>query len=152
YIYDADDNRTSMTDSTGTTTMVYDAMGRLTSRTTPDNKTASYTYDGVGNMLTLADAGGTTTYTYNAVNLPTQVLDPGGHVITLAYDPNYNRTSLAYPNGVTIYTTYDSANRLVHTYASNQSLLNASYSFTPSGPAYASAQAITMEGSPSTFA
>jgi RHS repeat-associated protein len=151
-VYDADGNPTSMTDSTGTTTMAYDAMGRLTSRATPDGKTVSYTYDGVGNMLTLADPGGTTTYTYNAVNMPTQVRDPAGRVINLGYDANYNRTSVAYPNGVTIYTTYDSANRLVHTYTSPQSSLDDNYSYTPSGPSKASAKAITMRGSPSTYA
>jgi RHS repeat-associated protein len=152
YVYDADGNPTSMTDATGTTSMAYDAMGRLTSRTTPDNKTVSYTYDGAGNLLTLADSGGTTTYTYNAVNLPTQVRDPSNNVINLGYDANNNRNSVGYPNGVTVYTMYDSANRLVNTHTTNQSMLNDTYSYTPSGPAHASAKAITMRGSPSTYA
>lgn len=112
-VYDADGNPTSMTDSTGTSTMTYDAMGRLIKRVTPDGTTVSYTYDGVGNMLTLTDPGGTTQYGYNETNHATLVTLPAGQRITIGYDANGNQTSVAYPNGVTMYSVYDTANRLV---------------------------------------
>ena len=48
YIYDADDQVTSVTDGSGTTTSSYDPFGELASTTNGAGKTVSYTYDSDG--------------------------------------------------------------------------------------------------------
>jgi YD repeat-containing protein len=53
-------NRTQRVDPTGTTTLTYDALHRLTGVTYPGPQSVSYTYDAVGNRLTQ----NSTSYTY----------------------------------------------------------------------------------------
>jgi len=95
YTYDANGNRTQMTDAAGivtaytfdafgratritnvssgsVTVMTYDAAGRVKQKTAAYGSSAaatvSYSYDGVGNLIAMTDArGNTTTYTYDAL-------------------------------------------------------------------------------------
>ena len=110
--YDADGNRTVMTDGAGTETYaydaldrltgvtrgadafayVYDAAGNLTSRTYPDGTVTSYAYDDDGRMASATSAAKTTTYGY----------DPAGNVLTALT-----------PDGFTARSTYDRAGRLL---------------------------------------
>jgi RHS repeat-associated protein len=85
YGYDDNGNLTSMTDSTGTTSWTYDAMGRVTKKALPSSANAcsgqtgmTYTYDKDGNLTAYCDASGTTNYTYDAANNNTSVTEPGG--------------------------------------------------------------------------
>ncbi|MTV26604.1 hypothetical protein FTX61_14445 [Nitriliruptoraceae bacterium ZYF776] len=113
YVYDLDGNQISMTDVTGTTTMVYDARGQLVERTTPDGLRAEYGYDAVGNIVSVRDRGGVVRYTYDEVNLPVEVTDRDGRTISMVYDANDNRSAIVYPNGVTVGRSHDSSDRLV---------------------------------------
>lgn len=134
YAYDANGNRTSLVDNTGTTSYAYDHLNRLTKETLPDAKTNTYTYDSAGNMLSFADAGGTLSYAYNTVNLLVTLTEPGGAQTSFVYDADDLRTETRYPNGVTMYVTYDAANRIVRVLgkkpASGTVLTDFTYSWT----------------------
>src|SRR5207302_5692736 len=65
-LYDANGNRTSMTDGTGTTTTGYDELNRVTTTTAPGPSTVGYRYDLDGNR--------------------TKVLYPDGTAATSAFD------------------------------------------------------------------
>ena len=58
YAYDANGNRTSMTDGRGTTTYAVDEAGRLTSVTSPGPATVGYRYDLDGNRTKLIYSDG----------------------------------------------------------------------------------------------
>jgi RHS repeat-associated protein len=113
YAYDADGNRTSMTDGAGTVTYsydnenqltsasrgsdtfsyAYDPAGDITTRTYPDSTTTTYTYDHDNRLATTASGGNTTSYAYN----------PAGQLTT---------TTLPSGNGYTETRSYDKAGRL----------------------------------------
>ena len=99
YEYDADGNRTKMTDGTGTTTYTYDQLDRLTK-----------TKDGHGD---------TVSYEYNLDNEPTKITYPNGksiertydkdgrlhtatdwleHTTTFSYDPDSNLSATTFPS------------------------------------------------------
>jgi len=104
YTYDAVGNRTSMTDSSGTTSYSYDYPGRLISVTNPDQKTISYQYDASGNRTQLTDPNGNITiYTYDDNNRLTDVNAPAGST-AYQYDSLGILTGADYPNGT--YTQY----------------------------------------------
>lgn len=72
FAYDADGNRTAMTDGAGTESFAYDALSRLTSDTRGTDS-FGYTFDSAGNLLTRTYPDGTVTtasFTYR--------LDPAG--------------------------------------------------------------------------
>nr|WP_130650697.1 DUF6531 domain-containing protein [Egicoccus halophilus] len=98
--YDANGNRTSRSDASGT---VYDADGNITRETFPDSRgTIDYVYDAVGNLTSMTDAAGTVGYAYNAVNLPTTITEPGGHVIRYVYKSNSDEIDeVSFPTGTT---------------------------------------------------
>jgi YD repeat-containing protein len=124
YNYDADGNRTSVTDARSkTTTHAYDPLNRLTSETAPDGGVTSYTYDAVGNKLSDTNPRNkTTTYTYDIANRLTSETTPLGNKTTYSYDANSNRIKTVAPRGNvlganpddydTLYT-YDAAGRLL---------------------------------------
>lgn len=86
FTYTALHQQATMTDGTGTTTTVYDSLGRVTSRTNGAGETVGYSYDLTGNI---------TSQTY-----------PNGHVVTSAYDAANNLTSLTdWLNHTTTFTT-----------------------------------------------
>lgn len=70
YGYDADGNRTSITDALGhTTTTTYDQLGRAITRTDPAGNAAQYSYEANGNLASLTDPlGNRTTFGYDANN------------------------------------------------------------------------------------
>jgi RHS repeat-associated protein len=75
--YDVDGNLTTRTDATGTTTLVYDDLNRLTNEELPSGANACsgsspaaivYGYDAASNLTSYCDAGGTINYAYDAAN------------------------------------------------------------------------------------
>ncbi|MBD0379576.1 DUF6531 domain-containing protein [Paenibacillus sedimenti] len=108
YAYDAIGRRTSMNDSTGTTSYAYDALNRLTQVTNganqtigyewtptgqrskvvyPDQTAVTYQYDLLDRMTGVTDASGlTTSYTYDKRGLLTQKNLPTQGVSTYQYD------------------------------------------------------------------
>jgi RHS repeat-associated protein len=119
YGYDANGNRTSQTDDSGTTTFTYDPLNRVTGATYPGAYgNWSWTYDPVGNRATQTAPSGTTTYTYDANNRLSQAgtvtydYDPNGNLLstsasrTFTWDP-FNRLKNASGSGGDVTYTYD---------------------------------------------
>jgi RHS repeat-associated protein len=113
FAYDANGNRSSVTDSKNqTTTFTYDSRDRLTAITDPLAGSTSYTYDVVGNLTKVTNAKNfATTFIYNAANRLTQRTDVSG-TTTYVYDAVGNGTSLRDRRGVTTTYSYDQVNRL----------------------------------------
>ena len=118
--YDADGNKVSMSDATGTTTNTYDPFGELTSSTNGHGQTVVYAYDADGSTTGItyplpSDAiwakTATVGYAYdNAGNLTT-VTDFAGNAIgvTINADGLATKRTLG-ATGDTITTGYDNAN------------------------------------------
>jgi len=113
YLYDGNDNRTSMADGAGAQSYSYDALDRLTAvtrgadsfgyaydnasnlieRIYPGGRISAYTYDDDSRLATVSSNGATTSYSYDAAG-------------------NMTRAELPTTNGYTETRTYDRAARL----------------------------------------
>ncbi|MFF4219382.1 FG-GAP-like repeat-containing protein [Streptomyces nondiastaticus] len=113
YGYDANGNRTTVTDPTGAvTTTSYDSLGRPVSVTDPLKHVTKTTYDAADNIATVTDAlGKVTRYTYTDTGLTESVTDPLGKKTTYGYDADGHRTSDTSPLGRKTTWTYDDDGR-----------------------------------------
>lgn len=113
--YDANGQRTAMTDGTGTSTWVWDSLHRLTSSTNGAGATVGYGYDigGRSTTLTYPGATGTVTRGYDAANRLSFVRDWANRQTNFGYDPDSNLVTQTYPNGTTATTVSDRASRLM---------------------------------------
>ena len=138
FAYDANGNRTQITDGAGSETFAYDALnqlttvtrgsdtfgyvydpaGNLTQRSLPDGSSSALAYNDDGRLATLTGNGQTTSYTY----------DPAG---------NLTKTTLPSGNGVIDNRTYDPAGRLssLQNYATKagKAISQFSYSYDANG-------------------
>lgn len=114
--YDANGRVGSITDPNGlVTTLLYDARGRLTSRSS-GGETTGYAYDGVGQLITVTTAGGAVyTYTYDAAHRLTDIADNSGNRIHYTLDAMGNRTKEE---------IFDSSNTLTQTHSREFDALN----------------------------
>jgi len=104
---------TTITDSNGTLSFMYDDLKRLKSFTDGYGKTISYAYDKIGNLTSLTYPDGKIVrYEYDKAGRLTKVTDWLNHVITYEYDLAGNLNKIAYPNGSLMTYRYDQANRL----------------------------------------
>jgi RHS repeat-associated protein len=112
--YDADGQRISMSDGSGTSSWTYDTLHRLTSSTDGTSHTVGYGYDLGGRLTSIAypNAAGTVTRGWDNANRLHTVADWSGHTTTFNYDANSNLVSEVYPNGTTATSNFDNANRL----------------------------------------
>ncbi|THA26538.1 hypothetical protein E4198_19305 [Streptomyces sp. RKND-216] len=99
YTWDDDGNRTSRTDTTGTTGYTYDDLSRETVRTLQDGSQTVLAYTPNGNLDYYRDAGGETDYTYDAANRLTDLTAPDGKTTTFDHNSNGERTKTTYPGG-----------------------------------------------------
>ncbi|TRW48420.1 RHS repeat protein [Aliidiomarina halalkaliphila] len=104
----------SVTDARNiTTTMEYDALGRMTKR--QNDQTTQFYYDqGVqqhrGKITSFTDTSGSTTYTYGIWGLPTsqQVsIDSSSYTVNWTYDGHGRVNSLVYPGGNQVHYHYN---------------------------------------------
>jgi RHS repeat-associated protein len=108
FAYDANDNRTSMSDGAGTETSTFDALDRLTA-VTRGTTTFSYGYDAAGNLTSRTYPGEPAqTWTYNDDG---QLASANG--ATYAYDPAGNLLTADTPDGISAAHSYDAAGRLL---------------------------------------
>ena len=114
FTYDADGQRKTMTDGTGTTSYTIDSLHRLTAMTTGAGQTVSYAYDLKGQLTSITYPGGTQTVSrgYDAAGRLQSVTDWANHKTTYGYDANSNATLVSYPNGTSASFGYDNADRL----------------------------------------
>ncbi len=120
-VYDAVGNMTSViqlyadTAAPMVTTLAYDAINREVSTETPDGAFTTTVYDAVGNTIATVDAlGNRTSMTFNALNEMVTQKDALGAVTSFAYDAVGNATSLTDPDGNTTTFVYDAANQEIN--------------------------------------
>jgi RHS repeat-associated protein len=101
YEYNADGDRTKMTDSTGETFYTYDQLERLTrTREEPGASTVSYEYN-LDNQPTAISYpnGKSVTRAYDNDGRLHSVEDWLGHINTFSYDPDSDLTATTFPSG-----------------------------------------------------
>jgi RHS repeat-associated protein len=131
YSYDADGQRSFMSDGTGTTGYSYDANGRLTSVTNGAGATVSYSYDPAGLLTALTYPNGqTVTRTYDGARQLTSVRDWLGNTTQFSYDANGNLARQADPNGVTALSSFDNADEVTAITDKTASSTLASFTYT----------------------
>ncbi len=133
--YDANGNRLTMADGTGTTAYAYDNLDRLTQTLYPDGKTVRATYDPAGYRTSLTNPGQITTLTtYDAANRLSQ-LTQGVLSWGFGYDGAGNRTSLTQPNGTSTTYAYLNNNWLssISHVGPTGSIQNATYTYDANG-------------------
>jgi RHS repeat-associated protein len=111
--YDAVGNETKIEDGTGTTTLTYDVVNRLSSATGPTGKTITYSYDAAGQRSKLlATDAGTFTYSYDAAGRLSYLINPEGDRTTYTYDGASRVTRKQLANTTIATFIYDDADRL----------------------------------------
>lgn len=130
YSYDENGNLTNRVDAAGTTSYVYDAQNRPTSKTM-GGVTTSLTFDPASNITSYTDPTGTIAYRYDNDDRLVALAAPGGSCPAtpvfpnttkctgFTYDNNDKRTSTKFPNGVKNTTVYDKASRITSITATN---------------------------------
>ena len=123
------DQVTSVNQSGQVRTLNYDGYGRLQSRTTPEQGTATFTYFADGSMASATDArGASQTFTYDLRHLITGVTFgvPGGVAatsnISIGYDSVGNKTSMT-----------DGLGSMTYAYNTNSELTSETRNFTGVG-------------------
>ena len=98
YEYDADGDRTKMTDGTGTTTYNYDQLDRLTETTNGHGDTLGYEYDLADQQTKVTYPGGKAVERgYDQDGRLASVKDWLGNLTSFAYDPDSNLTTITFP-------------------------------------------------------
>ena len=142
YSYDADGNRTGMTDATGTSGYTWDPYGELTAQTNGAGQSTAYTYDGSGDVASIAyplPAAATwatsnkVTFTYYDAGNLSAVTDFNGHKTSIAE----NADNL--PTGVTLGSTGDTVSTAYDATDATSSITLASSAGTLQSFAYADA-------------
>ncbi len=119
YTYDANGDRTAMTDASGTSSYGYDAFGQLTSDANGAGQTTGYGYDADGDVTSVTyplpaaaswPTSDSVTYAFDHADRLTSVTDFNGNQIAIG------DTADGLPNAVTFGTTGDS---VATTYGSN---------------------------------
>ncbi|MFA5892206.1 MAG: RHS repeat-associated core domain-containing protein [Actinomycetota bacterium] len=113
FSYDANSNRTAMTDGAGTETYTYDDLDRVT-RIARGAIAWIYEYDAVGNVMRRGGTAGDVRYTYDEAGRMSSA-GTGSGAVSYQYDAagNLVRTNLPASNGFMENRAYDRAGRLV---------------------------------------
>jgi RHS repeat-associated protein len=108
--------------------------GQISSITTPNARSISFTYDS-DNRITQAqdNIGRTVSYQYNSAGYLSQFTDANGGITQYTYDQNGNMTSIQDPRGITYLTNvYDSQNRVIKQIQADSSTYQFTYNGSPS--------------------
>jgi RHS repeat-associated protein len=112
--YDADGQRTGLTDGTGTSSWTWDSLHRLTSYMNGAGSSVQYQYD-LRNLITaIAYPGGSrvVTRSYDDAGRWITVTDWIGNMSRFSYDADGNLAATTLPGSVVDSYTYDAADRL----------------------------------------
>jgi RHS repeat-associated protein len=116
YTYDANGNRLTATDPTGTVTFTYNGFAEVLTRTDQLNGVTANTYDAAGDFLTTTNAlGKTTAFTYGPRGLLLTVTDARGKVSSFAYDASGNLITRTDALSRDTQFAYDARGRLTST-------------------------------------
>ena len=141
YGYDASGDVTSLTDSTGTRALTYDAGGELTSA---GGFTYAYNADGDITSRTYPDKT-VVAYTYTPDELVASV-SQGSSRTTYSYDAAGDLATATQPDKVTQTLTYDDAARLTKISDATSSATLDSYGLTLNADGEPTAVAVTLDG------
>lgn len=113
FTYDANGNRLTETDPTGTITSTYNQFSEVLTRTDQMSGVTTNTYDAQGNLLTTKDAlNNTTTLTYDSHGQPLTSTDARGKVTTFTWDSSGRLTQAKDALNHTTNFAYDARARL----------------------------------------
>ena len=116
YEYDADGNRTQMTDGTGTTTYTYDILDRPVHSTDGHGNNTGYEYNLAGQQIKLTYPDGSQiTRAYDNAGRLQGIADASKNTTTFVYDPNSNLVTTVFPKGTNEQdkTTYNAADQQI---------------------------------------
>jgi RHS repeat-associated protein len=116
FTYDDRGNMLTATDSTGTTSMVYDSADRLLQITYPSGMFLKFTYDAGGRRIKMVDQTGfTVNYSYDAASRLAGLTDGSGNLIVrYTYDGVGRLARKDMGNGTFTSYEYDAAGQLLH--------------------------------------
>lgn len=160
--YDADGNRTAMTDASGTSSYSYDPFGELTSAENGASKTVGYTYDALGDTtsITYPLGDGATwantdiiSYGYDPASELSSVTDFNGQTSPITNTPDGVPSELTLgSSGDEVNTTYAANDAPSDVTLTNGSTLQEfSYSDVPSGGASSETDAPSSALSPAVY-
>jgi RHS repeat-associated protein len=124
YAYDANNNRTGVTDPLGhASTVVYDALNRLSAMTDPLSHTVTTAYDSQDNKTAITDPRSLiTSYVYDGFGQVIQEVSPDRGTIVYHRDFAGNVTSKTDAKSIVTSYSYDALNRVItQTYPSDSS-------------------------------
>lgn len=134
YTFDTAGNLHLRTDGTGTTTLGYDGLNRLTSRTDGAGTPVSYGYDKSGNLTAATNGFGTTTYAYDDANQLTSSMGPSSASTRFYYNADGQRTDTYWRSSAPVppatvpatflahsHTDYDTTGRTARAWTSRNS-------------------------------
>jgi RHS repeat-associated protein len=114
YAYDANGNRTTMSDGTGTTTYVLDELNRLDSVSAPGPKTVGYRYDLDSNRTkTIYPDATAVTYTFNKADQMSSLQDWAGRTVTYSLRADGLASAVTNPDTTSTAYVYDNTRRLI---------------------------------------
>jgi RHS repeat-associated protein len=135
YSYDADGQRMSMADGSGSTSYQFDSLHRLSQSTNGAGAAVAYGYDLKNQLTSIAYPGSTGTVArgYDDAGRLHTVQDWLSNQTVFNYDANSNLQQTVYANGVQANWTFDAANRLMQISDANggNQVLNLSYTRDP---------------------
>lgn len=161
YSYDANGNRTAMTDATGTSSFSYDPFGELTATTNGAGQNTGYGYNPDGQMAAITyplpatatwATSPTVNYTYDNAGLLTKLTDFNGNPITIANTADAMPTSATLGSaGDIITTSYDptDAPSAITLKNSTSTLQSFTYTYGPDGSVANEADTPSSAQSPS---
>jgi len=115
YRFDANDNRTGVSENGLTNSWTFDAYNRVSSYEDVYGNLIQYRFDANGNLTNLVYPGGRNVfYTFDKDNHLTQVKDWSGRTTTMNYDLAGRLTTFTRPNGTFRTLSYDSAGELTN--------------------------------------
>ncbi len=113
FTYDAEGNRLTATDQTGTVTYTYNQFGEVLTRTDQLSGLSTNSYDPDGNLISSTNAlGKNTSFTYNARGLLLTATNARGKTTSLTYDADGNLTKKTDALGHETQFGYDARGRL----------------------------------------
>jgi RHS repeat-associated protein len=163
YAHDANGNRVTMDDGTGTSTYVYDPFNELTSYENGAGKTVTYSYSDDGQTTGITyplgsgagwAAGDTVGYGYDNADQLSSITDFNGNTIAVGNTADGLPNSLSLGStGDTITTTYDATDAPSQIALANSSstLLQFAYSDVPSGAIASETDTPSWSGSPASY-
>ena len=163
FSYDADGNKTSMTDATGTSSYVYDSFRELTSTEDGAGQTTSYGYNADGKVTSITypmpstatwATGDAVSYGYDSADELTSVTDFNGHSLTISNTADGLADSEALgSSGDTVTATYDPTDNPSSIALKNSSstLESFSYSDAPAGEVLSETDTPTSSQSPADY-